>query len=190
MIDEKALAGEMSQVATSWQRGLEFVRAMPVDSPEAFVKATELVRHAKAEYKRLEDKRTGITKPLLAAKAGVDDLFRAPLNALRSIESELKTKMSAWQKTVAQERERVMTESAAQHAAGLVPTALVPEPAVASGVLMREVWDFEITDPAAVPRRYCVPDPVLIREVIATAGDIVEIPGVRVFRKSVVTVRS
>jgi hypothetical protein len=48
-----------------------------------------------------------------------------------------------------------------------------------SSASIRKVWTFEIQDPAAVPREYCVPDPKLIRE--AVKAGIREISGVRVF---------
>lgn len=187
---DSALTVEITAAAITWQRGLDAVRAMAVDSQESYQRAGELCRLAKANHKALDDKRTGITKPLLVAKKAADDLFRAPLQALEAIEQELKTKMGQYQRSVAAARERVMAESAAQHAAGLVPTAPVPAPAAASGVAVKEVLDFEIVDPAAVPRRYCSPDPAVIREVLRVAGDIVEIPGVRVFKRSSVMVRS
>lgn len=185
----EALTQEITIAGTTWAQGLAQVKAMSVDSPEDYARAGELTRLANANYAALETKRTGITKPLLEAKRNVDELFRAPLIALAGIVQELKGKLAAYDARTKAERARVMAESAEAHAAGLVPTELVPAPAAASGVSVREMLDFEIIDAPLVPRRYCTPDERIIREVIREAGDIVQIPGVRVFRKSVVAVR-
>jgi hypothetical protein len=179
----------MSGHTTSWERALDSVRALAVTSAETFSHAAELCRLAKASAKSLDKERTDVTHHLVEAKRKIDDLFRPPITALATIERELKAKMAAYDAAQRAAREAVMVQSAAEHAAGLVPTAPIPEPAAASGVSMRDVLDFEIVDPAAVPRRYCVPDPTLIREVIRAAGDIVDIPGVRVFRRTSVAVR-
>lgn len=55
-------------------------------------------------------------------------------------------------------------------------------------VTMRTRWDFEITDPAAIPREYLMPDPVKIRKVVEALKDQTSIAGIRAFPvRSVVT---
>ena len=68
------------------------------------------------------------------------------------------------------------------------PVVLPPKPKV-EGISFREDWDFEITDPAILPREYLIPDSVKIRGVVRALKGAVVIPGVRVFPKTVMASR-
>lgn len=57
-----------------------------------------------------------------------------------------------------------------------------------SGVAVRELWDFRITDEALIPREYLVPDEVAIGKVVRAMKANTRIAGVEVFAKNSVAV--
>lgn len=155
------------------------------ETPAEYEWCVDLGKQVKAKHAHLEGLRKSITKPLLDAKGGVDDLFKPALSALLGLELCLKGKIGAY--TVAQEKARVaaMQASAALYQAGGTPTAIIPDRPQAKGVTVTEVWDFEITDPALVPRGFCCPDEAKIRATLpkdlnANPG----LPGVRYFKRN------
>lgn len=151
--------------------------------------AAERLVQAKKRWNELEAERTAITGPLLAAKAGVDALFKPMTTALATAEQLLKEKIGAFTRAREEERRLVMAASAAEFAAGGTPTAIIPAPAQAAGVSVRQVWDFEVQDPAAVPRNLCTPDAKLIRALIPKNGEPPQVPGVRFFQRDQVAAR-
>lgn len=63
----------------------------------------------------------------------------------------------------------------------VVAPVIQREPPKVAGVATREVWRFEVTDPAQVPRQYLVVDEAKIRRVVQTLKADANIPGVRVY---------
>jgi hypothetical protein len=62
------------------------------------------------------------------------------------------------------------------------PVVVLSPPPKVQGVATVERYDFEVTDPSAVPREFCSPDPRLIRLRVQALKSRTQIPGVRVFR--------
>lgn len=69
------------------------------------------------------------------------------------------------------------------------PRPMVAAPPKVEGVSFRTDWDFEIVDPALIPREYMVPDEKKIRGVVRAMRGAARIPGVRAFEKRVTSVR-
>lgn len=57
------------------------------------------------------------------------------------------------------------------------------------GVSYREGWDVEITDPAQVPRNFCVPDLKAIRAYVTSTKGKMAIEGVRIMPKKIPSIR-
>jgi hypothetical protein len=55
----------------------------------------------------------------------------------------------------------------------------------AAGVSFRDEWDFEITNPALIPREYLLVDTVKLRGVVRALKQATHIPGIRVVRKRI-----
>lgn len=68
--------------------------------------------------------------------------------------------------------------------------AVAAAPAKLAGVSTRQEWDFEVTDPAAIPREYLVIDEKKIRGVVKALKADANIPGVRVFARDVLSARA
>ena len=72
-------------------------------------------------------------------------------------------------------------EAIETRAAAVVAPIISREPPKVAGVATREVWKFTVTDPALVPREYCVVDETKIRKVVAALKGDTTIPGVRIW---------
>lgn len=163
------------------------------DSSEAF--AAQLVREVKEQWGALEAERKKITTPLFEAKRATDDLFKPALTALEQAERWLKSEIANYMLS-----KRAANEAALQAAA----RATTPEQAVMAiaqtqpvlppaGMSVRAVWRFEVTEPDAVPRELCSPDPNKIQAAIQQKSDKYGqpdfIPGVRIFQDQIVSSR-
>jgi len=192
MVDA-AITKDIGAEAKDYDECLTTVKALTIESPADFEFASELVKNARANWKRLEARRTALTKPLNAAKRGIDDLFKRPLETLKAIEDTLKDKIGAYTTAEREKQREALDASAAQYAAGQVPTVPIAEVPHAQGISVSETWDFEIENPAEVPREYCSPDPDKIKQVIWYADTPRTaprpIPGIRFFLKTSTVVR-
>lgn len=164
----------------AWAESLE------VTTDEEATWAAEKLRELKGAAKKAEEDRTSISRPLNEALRALNALAKRVSEPLAKAEGIIKGKLSAYAAAREQDREDAMVEAAAGDPTALARTAPA---APLEGVTMREVWDFEVEDPNAVPREYCVVDPRKIREAM-TNGDPRQIPGVRFFKKAIVSARA
>lgn len=165
MLDAQ-IVSEVSEDIKAYTWSLEKIRALEIQDQTDYELATELAKNAHDNWKRLDKRRTDITKPILASKRSIDALFEPALRILATIREELKTKIGVYTSSQRTAQREAMQEAANQFAAGLVPSNPIPEAPQAKGVSVTEVWDFEITDPDKVPREYCSPDPAKIKAAI------------------------
>lgn len=162
-----AIQREANNETARFLSTLETVKGLRVEDNADFEFVGELVRDAHDNWRRLEARRTEITKPILAAKRGVDDLFKPALDALKQIQDALKAKIAAYTEGQRAAQVAAMTASAEQFAAGETPTVAIAEVATAKGVSVgRSYWVADIVDAAAVPRELCSPDEKKIAEAI------------------------
>ena len=183
-------SAEVEQERAFTQESLQLARTIRVTSPEAFAMASEVLKDVKARWKRLDERKKEITGPLQDALRSVTALFSGPLGDLNAVELHLKSEVGRYTLETEQARRDAMAKAAAEYAAGQTPLISdVPDRPEAKGVSVREVTDWEITDPERVPRQFCSPDDAKIKAHLA-AGGLEAIPGVRFFRTSSVTVRA
>lgn len=150
--------------------------------------ASDLLLKSAARAKGLEEKRKELTAPILKVKASIDGLFNPVIEKYEQATVILKAKVAEYVNAVEAQRRAIMQASAAEHAAGGTPTAIIPEPAKIKGVSVRKVWDFEIVKADDVPRQYCTPEGKLIRAAIKLG--VRSIPGVRIFERDQVAART
>ncbi len=60
---------------------------------------------------------------------------------------------------------------------------------VATGTSLRQIWTFEVVDPAAVPREYLLVDEQKLRGIARTMKDQAKVPGVRFYAEATVATR-
>jgi hypothetical protein len=184
--------------------------AYSVKTQGEYLHAGEDLKRIKAAKDRLEKLRKSMTQPLDAAKKAIMDFFRGPEAQLEDAERRIKRAMIAYQdeqeriwreeqrraeEAARKERERLAAqaqkaaasgkvEKAAdleQRAAAVVAPVIHREPPKVTGVATREVWKFEVTDPAAVPREYLMVDEKKLGAVVRAMKGDTNIPGVRVW---------
>lgn len=155
----ESITKEANEEATEYQGALVTAKRLTIETAEDFAFAAELVKNAKANWTRLEARRTEITKPMLASKRKVDDLFKPALNALAEIERVLKVMIATYTEGQRALQVAAMNASAEAFAAGKTPTEMIPEVQEIKGVSVgRSYWVADVTNPDLVPRRLCSPD--------------------------------
>lgn len=183
-------------------------KELTVNSRETAITATEMTGQVKRLAKQIDTRRKDIIEEPDGFVRKVNAFVKPMTDRLKALEELLKRKIgdfSYQQELQRREIERRQREEAAKlqaeldaqaKAANVEPVLVVPvavperrEPtrsdtAVASTVM---VWDFEVQDPAAVPRPYLAVDEAAIRA--AVRGGIREIPGVRIFERAEIRVR-
>lgn len=71
-----------------------------------------------------------------------------------------------------------------------VPAPPPPMAPKVEGVSYRDVWEYEITDPALLPREYLMPDEKRIGSVVRAMRAETQIPGVRAYARRTTAVRA
>lgn len=108
------------------QRALAFIRELSITDADEYALAAEELRAIKARAAKLEEQRTGITRPLSEVLRRINDLFRGPSELLTEAERTLKGKMLAYdqeQARIAAEARRKAEEAAAIERARLAQEA-------------------------------------------------------------------
>lgn len=168
------------------------------------------LKRVKDAQKKLDDLRKSMTRPIDAAKKAIMDFFRGPEQKLATAESGIKRAMIGYseeQDRIRREAQRKADEAARkeqeklqqqaakaiasgkvekaeqleQRAATVVAPIVQREAPRVSGIVTKEVWKFEVTDPAAVPREYLSVDEKKIGGVVRSLKGDTNIAGVRVW---------
>lgn len=201
---------EVRELTAQTDQLVAIAQTYKVATAEDYANAGEQLKQIKAASKRLEDLRMGMTRPLDAAKRAIMDFFRGPEAKLKTAESGVKRAMIAYsdeQDRIRREEQRKADEAARKQqeklqaqaekaaAAGRTEKALelenraamsvAPvinrEPPKVVGVSDRLNWKFEVTDSAALPREYTMPDEKKIGAVVRAMKGDTNIAGVRVW---------
>lgn len=164
---------------------------------EAEERAIEMVRILQGADAQAKERHRVAKEPWLTRGRAVDGFFgrlRDRIEVVRAVvQKTLDDRMRAKRDAAREaEEQRVHQETKGTYENAPPPT---PTPeltrtrssrgAVATGT---DRWDFEITDPKAVPRDYCSPDSTKIRTAVTKDG-VREIAGVRIYQKFSTRVR-
>lgn len=180
--------------------------------------AGEILKRANAAVKDIEERRVSITGPMNESLKRVNAEAKessAPWNAIltrvkaavstfrQKQQEQARLAQEAADKAARQERERLERQAQKAHdkgdvekasglaaqAASTVPVTL-PKPAKVEGVTTVEGWGYEITNEQEIPRQYLMPNETMIGSMVRSTKGKVPIPGVRIFRKDSVRVKS
>lgn len=166
--------------------GLAAVKAVASDADARAADAA--IRTAKTLVKVVHDQRMAVTRRIDALKKecmGREAEICAPMDqelervtkltsqyvAARKAEQEreyIKARTREEEERASMEAEAMLTGKAPAEIVA-TPSASAPQGKPVAGVSSRTVWQFDITDAAAVPRAYCAPSPELIREYMTAA---------------------
>jgi hypothetical protein len=147
------------------------------------------LREVKGRLKALEERRKAITGPMNAALRSVNDLFRPPREKLEALEGSLKAVIAGYLRRREAENAALLAAAATtedEWAAAEALAEMRPPAEAPRGVTVRQVWRFEVTDPDAVPRELCSPDPKKIGALEPGTA----VAGVRWFQEDVVSARA
>lgn len=191
-----------------------------VSNDDQMETVSDILKNVKALQKQADAERKAITGPLDEQKSEVMRWVRDNIESrLASLEKGAKAAINAYLQELERrraEKEREAREAARKEqerlaklaakaeargdekkaeqfqdrASGVVPE-YVPEVATsAQGISSRGVWKYEVTDPALVPREYLIVDTVKLGDVARAMKETANIPGVRVYKESIVAARA
>lgn len=188
----------------------EFARTLKISTVEQYNDAGAHLKAVKGLLNSIEDARTRITKPLNDALRQVNSQARDASAPLQSAEAQIKRAMITYseeQERIRREEQRRADEAARlerekleaqarkaeaagkvekaaqleQRAATVVAPVVTREAPKVSGITTREVWKFEVMNPALVPREYLMVDEKKLGGVVRSMKGDTNIPGVRVY---------
>ena len=159
--------------------------------------AAGFLAQVKGMWNEVEEQRKTIVKPLRDKIKSVQDYFKPALELLTQVEVLMKLKITegnhraqAAQQAAYEAAQRAMGTGDQQGAALATQQAVAADIALPTGVQIRSEIAFEIIDYTQLPQDFWswVPDPAKIQAAVDAGWR--QIPGVRIFEKSVVASRS
>lgn len=210
MLHDLKSDSEVAALSTELATFTPIAKAIKIATADDYVQAGEYLKRCKGALKQIEDARVRITKPINESLREVNAQARESSQPWTQAESLIKNAMLVYQsdqerlqreeqrkrdEAARKEREKLEAQAAKAAAAGKVDRAAQLEERAATvvapvvtrevpkvaGQSTREVWLFEIEDPAKVPREYLAIDESKIRKVVnALKGETV-IAGVRIY---------
>ncbi len=178
---------------------------LKVRSPEQRKNAEDLLILARSDWKRADETRKELTRPLDEAKRRIIKLFEPYMNRLETAINILNRELYAYREQLLalqrEEERRLMAEQAARMKAAqetgevLDPNDLPDDlPFISKTsranlgtVTYREDWDIKVVDPDKVPRDLCEPSMPRIRARVKSG--VTNIPGVLVTPRTISTTR-
>lgn len=189
-----ALANEGAQV----QAACLAIKSMPIVDQNDLDQLAQGMKEAKHRLKELEQGRRALTDPLLADVEVYREWHRPPERAYAALLDAMKARTARhYEETAARQQAAQLAAGqafqAGEQARAFDALAAAPLPAHADGVGVRYEVAIEVTAPGDVPRELCVPDERMVLARAKMLGDDAlkpgAIPGVRVFKKPIVSVR-
>lgn len=159
-ISPKEYEGEIGSV--SEMLGQYERMGFKVTSGDAYQSAGEVLGWVKGKYAFLDGKRKEATKPIDVAKKIIMGWFKPTLERLEKAEKEIKQNMAEWQK--ANEVEDKAIE-------------------------IRKSWTFKILDANKIPKKYMMPNEVMLQDIASQTQGLMKIAGVEFYEKEVVATK-
>lgn len=188
-VDLAPVKAELEPVQTGAMQYLQWVASLAYDAPVQYgdqvITGLQALGHvgvvARDQLKVIEEKRTSITKPLLAAKTATDDLFRPAKDALNALIKCCNDRLAQY------ERERRAAQQQALAAVGqgamdehTLAVAHSHVEALPENMSARKDFVVEVVDFAQVPDQYKMLNERAVLEAAKATGGAVQIPGLRI----------
>jgi len=194
MIDTKELAPIKAQVSKLENQAT----AVAIESQEGYENAIDLVSKLKETGSEIKNKKESITKPLNEALRNVRDMFRPLETQFENAERIIKNKLLDYKRKKDEEARAEEAKVAARVAKGTMKLETAEKKmdsierventtrGQVGQVQIKKIRKVRITNQDEVPRKYLVPDMVLIRQ--DALGGIV-IPGVEIYEEETIAAR-
>lgn len=187
-----------------------FAQTVAIKTADGYQLAASHLTAIKGLLKKISDAHSRVKAPLLAATRELDKQKNEASQPLEQAELLIKRAMGTYtleqqrlqreeqarrDAEARKEQEKLQQRAAKAAASGKVekaaqleqqaatvvaPVVTIEQPKVA-GIVTREVWKFEVTDPALVPREYLSVDEKKIGAVVRGLKGDAKIPGVRIY---------
>ena len=194
MIDTKELAPIKAQVSKLENQAT----AVAIESQEGYENAIDLVSKLKETGSEIKKKKESVTKPLNEALRNVRDMFRPLETQFENAERIIKNKLLDYKRKKDEEARAEEAKVAARVAKGTMKLETAEKKmdsierventtrGQVGQVQIKKIRKVRITNQDEVPRKYLVPDMVLIRQ--DALGGIV-IPGVEIYEEETIAAR-
>ena len=103
---------DQAVIARSANAAMRMAESFVITTPNDYELCADELKNVKAKINALESKRTAITGPMNIALKAINDLFRGPMEVLKSAETKFKTSMLAYD--AEQERLAALARAAAE----------------------------------------------------------------------------
>lgn len=176
---------------------LDAVAAITINGPSDVDFVATSLREVKDQYKAIENKRKAATQPIDQALKEIRSWFKPALDALSSVEEQLKSKLAKYHDGLAEERANLLEDihdadgDKGEQRAALVRLKDLEEENQPSGISYRDNYEIDVVDHTKVPREFMVVDMRALEAHIKAQPNPTKanIPGVVVRRSSTVVVR-
>lgn len=172
---------------------LGIVQDHEIAGADEYEQVTEFLKVTKHKMKLLDQERSISVKPLNDQVREINQWFKKPLDKLKEIEVALKKMLTSYQVKQREEQERLLAAAASaatEHAEAqaLILAATKQAPPTVSGLSVREVWQWQVTDLSLIPHEFFSLDHSKLDAAVRSGAR--EIPGVKVYKDTRVSVRS
>ena len=190
--DAKAI--ELANRAQELYEQVPYIRDYPIRSEQDVADLTRGAREFAATLDAVEEERKSITRPIREDEKLVNEAYRPYTTALNAMLAAIKGRIARYQTELQAEQRRLQAAAVESFKAGapergVALMAQVPLAVETPGVSVRDRWTFEVTDPDAVPRELCSPDPAKLAAFVKAYPKEATYLGFRVFAAQQVTVR-
>ncbi len=176
---------EIEQETQQAVGALREVKDLVIATPEDIAFAESEALSAKAQWKRIDERRKEITGPMNEALRSANDLFRPSLSAYAELEGLLRQKAEGARREIKRVNEAAMLAAQAALAANnvrqaAIAAAPITAPPATKGMTYHDAWAYRIVDAAILPREFLIPNEKAIKAWVEANGDKNVIPGVAV----------
>jgi len=163
-----------------------------IESQDDYVNAVDIVSKLKETGSEIKNRKESITKPLNESLRNIRELFKPIEDQFANAERIIKEKILGYKRKKDEEARAEEAKIAARMAKGTIKLETAERKMVeierventtrgaVGEVQIKNVRKVRISDESAVPRKYLVPDMVLIRRDALTG---IDIPGVEVYNE-------
>ena len=170
------------------QQDAEHALALSVTNADEYRVATETLKQLVNRQKTLEEQRKRATKPLDEAKKEIMGWYKPALEVLERVISKLRFSLGTYSREQAAREVNAIEAFAATGDKTAMVSAFAEAAPEVEGTTTRVAWKYEITDLAALPREFLIPDTVRIGQIVRAMKQDTAIPGVRAFSETIIAV--
>jgi len=183
------------------ERVLEMIADLVITDEETLQNALRWTAMIKEDAKALVSKKDGWLKPIKESVKQIDAAFKVPLGGLADAEKGMKAKIAGYITDIIERKNSLLDQATVldgENRAGALAMAQQCEVPELPGLSVREVWAGEIEEPTLIVQHLIkqdrinllVPNEKLLKELVKSESKDLEIPGLKCYKKPIVTIRT